>query len=118
MNLFSSITKYKCPRCRKGDIFLPMKSISDMLKMPKHCAVCGQATEPEPGFYYGAMFMSYIVTGFLYLGIIALLIMGFDFSVNKAFLVLLIFVTLTFVPTARLARSVWLHMMVKYDAKF
>ncbi|MBX0292946.1 DUF983 domain-containing protein [Hymenobacter sp. HSC-4F20] len=40
--------------------------------MPAHCPVCGQAYEPEPGFYWGAMFISYafstaimLVTGFL-----------------------------------------------------
>lgn len=27
--------------------------------MPSHCPVCGQAYEPEPGFYWGAMFISY-----------------------------------------------------------
>ncbi|MBF9239741.1 DUF983 domain-containing protein [Hymenobacter sp. BT683] len=27
--------------------------------MPAVCPVCGQPTEPEPGFYYGAMFVSY-----------------------------------------------------------
>lgn len=83
--------------------------------MPDKCSHCGQSTEPEPGFYYGAMFMSYIVTGFLYLGIIALLIMGLGLSVNKAFVLLLLFVAVTYIPTARLARSVWLHMMVKFD---
>ncbi|WP_084549221.1 DUF983 domain-containing protein [Hymenobacter psychrotolerans] len=27
--------------------------------MPEVCPVCGQPPEPEPGFYYGAMFVSY-----------------------------------------------------------
>lgn len=27
--------------------------------MPARCPVCGQAYEPEPGFYWGAMFVSY-----------------------------------------------------------
>ncbi|KAA9338737.1 DUF983 domain-containing protein [Hymenobacter busanensis] len=27
--------------------------------MPENCPVCGQAYEPEPGFYWGAMFISY-----------------------------------------------------------
>jgi uncharacterized protein (DUF983 family) len=83
--------------------------------MPKTCEVCGQKTEPEPGFYYGAMFMSYIVTGFLYLGIIFILIKGLDFTVNQAFAVLLLFVALSYVTTARLSRSLWIHFMVGYE---
>ncbi|TGE15218.1 DUF983 domain-containing protein [Hymenobacter elongatus] len=27
--------------------------------MPDNCPICGQAYEPEPGFYWGAMFVSY-----------------------------------------------------------
>ena len=27
--------------------------------MHRHCPVCEQTFEPEPGFYYGAMFISY-----------------------------------------------------------
>ncbi len=41
--------------------------------------------------------------------------MFFDFTVNKAFLVLIGFVILTYIPTARLSRSIWIHMMVAYD---
>ncbi|MBT9394310.1 DUF983 domain-containing protein [Hymenobacter sp. NST-14] len=28
--------------------------------MPAHCPVCGQAYEPEPGFYWGAMYISFV----------------------------------------------------------
>lgn len=83
--------------------------------MPKTCEVCGQKTEPEPGFYYGAMFMSYIITGFLYLGIVFALIKGLNFTVNQAFAALLLFVALSYVSTARLARSLWIHIMVSYE---
>lgn len=27
--------------------------------MPRYCPVCAQTFEPEPGFYYGAMYVSY-----------------------------------------------------------
>lgn len=30
--------------------------------MPGHCSVCGLSFMPEPGFYYGAMYMSYALT--------------------------------------------------------
>lgn len=117
MNIISSIFKYKCPQCREGNLFTEPFKMSDPLAMPETCAVCGQKTMPEPGFYYGAMFMSYIVTAFLYLGIIALGIIVFKLSVTKAFLILLVFVAITYFKTARLGRSVWIHLMVKYRGK-
>jgi uncharacterized protein (DUF983 family) len=117
MNILSSIVRYRCPKCRKGKIFKEPFNVKDPLAMPDNCAVCGQKTMPEPGFYYGAMFLSYIVTGFLYLGIVAVCILVFDLSVNIAFLVLIAFVALTYFKTARIARSLWLHLMVKYEGK-
>ena len=118
MNLVQSIFKYKCPRCRKGNLFHPMKSLGDILEMPKECIVCGQATEPEPGFYYGAMFLSYIGTGFTYLALVAVLIIGFKLPLNYTFGILILFAMLCYIPTIRLARSLWIHMNVKYDKKY
>lgn len=113
MGLLSSIWNYTCPRCRKGKIFTEPFNMMKPLEMPEKCSECGQLTSPEPGFYYGAMFMSYIATGFLYLGIVAFCMLVLHLSVNQSFLILLAFVALTFFKTARLARSLWLHMMVK-----
>jgi uncharacterized protein (DUF983 family) len=115
MNIISSIFKYKCPRCRKGDLFTKPFDFKDPLKMPDHCSVCGQATSPEPGYYYGAMFMSYIVTGFLYLFIIGFCIMVLKWTVNQSFVLLLIFVAITYFKTARLSRALWIHIMIDYD---
>jgi hypothetical protein len=91
--------------------------LKNFLDMPKTCSVCGQKTMPEPGFYYGAMFMSYIITAFLYLGIIATLILCFNFTIESAFGVLILFVILSYIPTARLSRSLWIHLMVSYVPK-
>ena len=91
--------------------------MSKPLDMPATCAVCGQKTMPEPGFYYGSMFLSYIVTGFIYLIIIGFCMLVLHMSVEKAFVVLLIFVALTYFKTARLARSLWIHAMVKFDER-
>jgi uncharacterized protein (DUF983 family) len=117
MNITASVLKKKCPKCRQGDLFVKPFALSQFLAMPKECSVCGQKFEPEPGFYYGAMFMSYIITAFLYLGIIGMLMMYFGFSVNQSFGILLLFVALTYVQTARLSRSLWIHLMVKYRGK-
>ncbi len=115
MNFITSVFKYKCPRCRKGDLFIEPFSFSDPLNMFEKCSACGQKTSPEPGFYYGAMFVSYIITGFLYLGIIGFCIMKLGMSVNQSFLVLLGFVAITYFKTARLARSFWIHFIIAYE---
>ena len=83
--------------------------------MPRECAVCGLDYWPEPGFYYGAMFMSYIVFSFPCLGLVFLLHWVFGMSLGASMLVLCVAAGLGFVYVFRVSRSVWLHMNVKYD---
>jgi uncharacterized protein (DUF983 family) len=60
----------KCPRCREGDIFkYPLRNILKFSAMNKHCPVCGADFEPEPGFYFGAMFVSYAISVGLFVAI-------------------------------------------------
>lgn len=50
----------RCPRCHEGKLFsYPAATLSKFSEMPAACPVCGQAYEPEPGFYIGAMYVSY-----------------------------------------------------------
>ena len=50
----------KCPVCREGDIFrYPASAISKFNIMNPSCPHCGVRLEPEPGFYQGAMYVSY-----------------------------------------------------------
>lgn len=57
----------KCPRCHKGDIFKhKLMDISGFWKMNSHCPHCEVTFEPEPGFYFGAMFVSYALSVVLF----------------------------------------------------
>ncbi len=48
----------RCPRCHRGRLFLHPALSLKFVQMPPACPVCGQTFEPEPGFYYGAMYIS------------------------------------------------------------
>lgn len=105
----------KCPRCRRGDLFPTSSfSFSRPFQQYEHCPCCGQSYFPEPGFYYGAMFISYIGSGFFCLGVVALLrwVLGMSFLASFAILgaILLVF----FVWWFRLSRSIYAHIVIKY----
>lgn len=55
-----AIASAKCPCCREGNLF-PVSpfSYSKLSATNKHCEVCGANLIPEPGFYDGAMYISY-----------------------------------------------------------
>ncbi|MFM7672398.1 MAG: hypothetical protein ACKO6Q_07405 [Bacteroidota bacterium] len=60
----SSVLTCRCPRFREGKLFTypTQTSIKKNLEIPKRCAVCGQPTEIEVGFYYGTGYVSYALT--------------------------------------------------------
>lgn len=58
-----ALLAHKCPRCRQGDLYT-YKFVEAPLKfdkMNKHCPHCGIRFEKEPGFFFGAMFISYAI---------------------------------------------------------
>lgn len=83
--------------------------------MHTRCPVCNQNYYPEVGFYYGAMFISYILS--VLFGVAFMLLTHFliGWSFDLAFAVFLGFVAVLFVWIFRISRSLWLHFNVKSD---
>ena len=55
-----SILKFKCPHCHEGGFFKAHPyNISKAGDIYDKCPVCNNKNSKEPGFYYGAMYVSY-----------------------------------------------------------
>lgn len=118
-NKLYSILNLKCPRCHEGDLFYTSTwSFQDITGMPERCPVCGQNYMPEPGFYYGAMFISYIFWGFFCVIFGGTAIMVFGLSVNVTTLILMGISAIFFVWLFRISRAIWFNTVVHYDPKF
>ena len=94
----------------------PLK-IKDPLSMHDACTNCGQKFEPEPGFYYGAMFISYIMTAWIFLIIALFLVFVIGWSLDSVKWIIIGVGLLFFLKTVRLSRSIWIHIVVKYNDK-
>lgn len=59
-----SIFKYKCPHCHEGEFFVDRNPyhLSTAGAMLDRCPVCQRKYQPEPGFYYGGMYVTYAIT--------------------------------------------------------
>lgn len=59
-SLANAIAGAKCPKCREGNIF-PVSPFSyrKLTVIHSRCTVCDASLVPEPGFYDGAMYISY-----------------------------------------------------------
>ena len=56
---FRSILGQKCPQCRSENVFAHPTYSTKFLTMHRHCPNCKMDLEPEPGFYWGAMYITY-----------------------------------------------------------
>lgn len=66
--LISAMLQAKCPRCREGDMFqCSLFNITRFSKMHQTCPDCHQKFEVEPGFFIGAMYVSYAMSVGLFL---------------------------------------------------
>lgn len=88
----------------------------NFMQMNKACQCCGQSFEPEPGFYLGVMYTSYILHAILFV----LLIFAFYQIVGSRNLfslgLLFLLAVLALLPiTFRFARSIWIHLWVRYE---
>jgi hypothetical protein len=123
-NYLWSILTMKCPRCRKGDMFVennPWK-LRKTLSMPKTCTECGQPFELEVGFWYGTGYVSYglsfalsvasFIAWWLLIGITSVELLIGWLGCNALFLILL-------QPwIMRLSRAVYLNFFVSYDPDY
>jgi uncharacterized protein (DUF983 family) len=113
--LLTSIFGKNCPRCRESKMFVTPLVLNKPLEMHDRCSVCGQNFMPEPGFYYGAMFISYIMSSFFFLFIAGITIIYFGWSVEGAFGLIILLGAVLYIWLLRMSRSLWIHFMIKYD---
>lgn len=115
-----SIYQCKCPRCHQGDMFLRGKLLSPtkFSLMNKSCSHCKQSFEPEPGYYFGALFVSYAINTVLFITAwLALSVIKPDYSLSLL-LSLLGVTAIIFLPFIyRISRSIWISIFVRYQGK-
>ncbi|MGI4872845.1 MAG: DUF983 domain-containing protein [Janthinobacterium lividum] len=58
----------RCPRCHQGPLFKTSAVSVHFSDMYDACVACEQTFEPEPGFYFGAMYISFGFAVAVFLG--------------------------------------------------
>jgi hypothetical protein len=82
--------------------------------MPSHCPVCEQKYSLEPGFWFGAAYVSYAVN-VIWGGIAFALLSLFGELSFEAFMWTVIPLIVILVPyTFHLSRAIWIAIFVKY----
>ena len=117
---YEAILESKCPKCRKGNMFAhPIGEISKFTRMNEFCSSCGLRFEIEPGFFIGAMYISYAINVALLI-FIGIFLWYFNWGNLLIFIVAEVGIILLLLPFIfRYSRVVFLHWFggVKFDDK-
>lgn len=108
-----------CPRCRQGKIFSkPFYSPMGFDIMFEHCPHCGLRYEVEPGYFIGAMYVSYAVSGGVALVLGFMMFYLFGDPAGWVYAGVIAVALILIVPVNfRISRVVWLHYVagIKYQ---
>lgn len=114
-----AILSMKCPRCNEGDLFTnrTIFPLSQLHSMPDRCTSCGLKFNPEPGFYTGAMYVSYAINIALFISSFFVLYIGLKINV-VSFLVGYGITLLVLSPYIfRYSRTLFIHLFYSYEPK-
>ena len=109
--VFQSIIECRCPQCRKGEMFISAPyNLKRFGEMHEDCQHCGYRFEREPGYFFGAMYVSYAISVGIFLGtILALFIILGDPSL-QTYIISVVVVSLFLYPlTFRYSRVIFIY---------
>jgi uncharacterized protein (DUF983 family) len=109
LSTMADILRQRCPRCRLGNIFR-YSIFRGFPKMQERCPVCDLKFEREPGYFLGAMYVSYGL-GIVIVTIIAAVLWSITgwWITKDTIWALVLF--LPFAPTITLfARVLWIYL--------
>jgi len=108
----SSILEERCPQCREGHMFThPKYNIRHFAQMHDRCPECGLNFEVEPGFYTGAMYVSYAfsVAIFTIVGFFLFIFLN-DPDIIVYVVSTLLIIIILFPVLFRYSRVIYLHL--------
>jgi uncharacterized protein (DUF983 family) len=112
-----SIFRHKCPRCQEGDFFVSHPyDLSKAGDLHPECPNCGLKYQAEPGFYYGAMYVSYAITVALFVTIwVSFNLFLPSFSVGWQIGAIIFFTLLLGPYIYALSKIIWANFFFSYE---
>ena len=115
-----SVLNNKCPRCHEGNFFETSNpyDLQKFGRLNDNCSVCKEDFRREPGYYFGATYVSYALTVLFGIGLYMLLCVVFLVE-DVPFIITLSILLILLLPLFyRFSRIIWINLFVKYKANF
>ena len=83
--------------------------------MHTHCSSCHLKYEKEPGFFYGAMYVSYALTVAIFVTVWVLNLWFLNLSTTAFIIAVVVSLVGLMTVVFRTARLIWLNFFVRYN---
>ncbi|PKV48139.1 hypothetical protein ATE84_0129 [Aquimarina sp. MAR_2010_214] len=113
-----NIIKGKCSKCEEGNVFIKKRRVFalQLPKMNEKCPHCNHKFLIEPGYFYGAMYVSYGLT--VAEGVAIYLLSSFFITKPIHFFIILsISAVLLSTTNYKYARILWIYLFTKKAKK-
>mgnify|MGYP006355595341 CR=1 FL=1 len=112
-----SILNNKCPHCNQGNFFKTNHpyNLKEFGIMNRKCDQCNEDFIKEPGYYFGASYVSYALTVCLGIGLYLLLGIALEME-TLSFLIIFSSLLIALLPLLyRVSRLIWINFFVSYS---
>jgi uncharacterized protein (DUF983 family) len=110
-NLMLSIIQEKCPHCGQSHVFKKGTKLFEIPVMYEKCTNCNYKFDREPGYFFGAMYVSYGIAVFF--GILTFLIFNVifpSFPVEFSLVAIATVILLIAKKNYKLSRIIFIHL--------
>ena len=116
-DVFYSVLKNKCPQCHQTDVFVTHNpfNLKKFDQMHESCSCCGVKYEKEPGFFQGAMYVSYGLTAGWFMLTWALDTFLFHSEIWQYITFIVVSMIVLMPLTFRLSRLIWMNFFIHFD---
>jgi hypothetical protein len=114
----SGFLRMKCPKCRTGDLFVVKSpyNLNRIAEMPERCPCCNQSFFPETGFYFGAMYASYMLSVAFSVAVAVAYWVIIGFSMWGIIITDIVLLIVCFPYLYRYSRAFWLSVTVYFSS--
>ena len=114
-----SVLNNKCPHCHEGNFFETSNpyNLRRFAVMNSRCPVCNEDFKREPGYYFGATYVSYALTVGIGIAMYVILAGVFDIETIPFIITFSVLLIVLLPVLYRSARLIWIHFFVRYKDK-
>lgn len=120
ISAIQSVFDNKCPRCHQGDVFVHANpyNLKNLFPMHTNCSNCDLLYDREPGFFFGAMFVSYALAAGWFIVWYAIQNLFLNLDTLQFTIGLILSIVLMSPLSFRWSRLIWLNIFYSYDKNY